>query len=196
MPPKQRFNSQDVIDAAFEIVRREGWEGLSARNIAKKLNSSTRPIYDYLKSMKHIEAEVVNKALAYFVEYIGRDRTGDKWLDQALGYVLFAAEEKHLFRCINDESHIGFQKQFAKRHWANLGEQISEDERFRDLPKETVNRIRTVRWFLIHGLSYLVSNGWFELNASRDFLVSDENAIRLLDLLKKANQGVYEAFRE
>ena len=98
MPPKQRFTPQDIVEAAFQVVRKQGWDGFSARTIAKELNSSTRPIYDYFNSMENIEAEVVKKILAHFVEFLSRERTGDKWLDHALGYVLFAAEEKHLFR--------------------------------------------------------------------------------------------------
>ena len=88
MPPKQRFSRQDVIEAAFQVVRKQGWEGFSARRIANELNASTRPIYDYFDSMEHIEVEVVKKILAYFTEFLGQERTGDTWLDQALGYVL------------------------------------------------------------------------------------------------------------
>ena len=118
MPPKQRFTPQDVIEAAFCVVRKQGWEKFSARTIASELNSSTRPIYEYFDSMENIEAEVVKKALAYFVEFLSRDITGDKWRDQALGYVLFAAREKHLFQCINGEKPTPYQKQFAKKPWA------------------------------------------------------------------------------
>ena len=118
MAPKRQFSRQDIIEASFNVVRKHGWQGLSARAIASELKSSTRPIYDHHESMKNIEAQVVKKALAYFVDFISQERTGDKWLDQALGYVLFASQEKHLFRCINDEKHIHLQKQYAKEHWA------------------------------------------------------------------------------
>ncbi len=196
MPPKQRFSSDDVIEAAFNIVRRGGWEGLSARTIARELNASTRPIYDHLQSMKNIEKGVVQKALACFVDYIAQDRTGDKWLDQALGYVLFAANEKHLFRCINDEEHIHFQKEFARQHWVKLGEQLADDERFRSLPDETKNRIRVVRWFLLHGISYLASSGWMELPESATETVSDFIGLNLTDFLRKANQAIYDGFKQ
>ena len=195
MPPKQRFSSDDVIDAAFAIVRRHGWEGLSARTIAKELNASTRPIYDHLQSMKNIEKGVVKKALAFFVETIGQDRTGDKWLDQALGYVLFAAKEKHLFRCINDEQHIQFQKEFAREHWVQLGEQLDGDERFHDLAEEDINRIRVTRWFLVHGISYLASSGWMALPESAADMVSDVLGMSLTDYLRKANQAIYDGFK-
>jgi AcrR family transcriptional regulator len=195
MPPRQRFTPQDVIEAAFRVVRKQGWESFSARTIAAELNASTRPIYDYFTSMENIEAEVVNKALAYFVEFLSRERTDDVWLDQALGYVLFASQEKHLFKCINDEKHTPLQKQFARRHWIELGEKLSEDARFKDLTDETKQRIRAARWILIHGLASLVSNGWFETPLTSDSIFSDEMGFKLLEFLKKVNHGLYEEFK-
>ena len=195
MPPKQRFSPQDVIEAAFRVVRKQGWDGFSARTIATELKSSTRPIYDYFQSMENIEAEVVKKALAYFVEFINQKRTGDKWLDQALGYVLFASKEKHLFRCINDERHTPFQKQFAKQHWAELGEKLSEDERFQDLPDEIKQKVRVARWFFVHGLAYLIANGWLEAPTSEESKFSDEMG-SLIEILRKINHGLLTEFKK
>lgn len=196
MPPKQRFTRQDVIEAAFQVVRQQGWKGFSARTIANALNSSTRPIYDYFDSMDHIEVEVVKKILTYFIDFLNQERTGDKWLDQALGYVLFASREKHLFRCINDEKHTPIQKQFARQHWIDLGEGLASDERFKDLPDETVHKIRASRWIMIHGLSCLISSGWFETPVSADSTLSEETNTTLVEFLKRVNHGVYEEFKE
>ena len=44
--PKSTVIAQEVIiEAAFELVRKEGFEVLSARNIAKQIGCSTQPIY-------------------------------------------------------------------------------------------------------------------------------------------------------
>jgi len=196
MPPKQRFSPQDVIEAAFQVVRKQGWKGFSARTIASELNSSTRPIYDYFNSMENIEAEVVKKILAYFVDFLSQERTGDKWLDQALGYVLFASKEKHLFRCINDEKHTPFQRQFARQHWIKLGEELASDDRFKDLPIESKHKIRAARWIMVHGLSYLISNGWFKTPIAEDSILSEEMGYTLADFLRKVNRGLYEEFKE
>ena len=195
MPPKQRFSQQDVIEAAFQVVRKQGWEGFSARTIANELNASTRPIYDYFDSMETIEAEVVKKILAYFVDFLGQERTGDIWLDQALGYVLFASKEKHLFRCINDEKHTPIQKQFARQHWMKLGEDLSRDGRFKDLSIASLHKIRAARWIMIHGLSCLISNGWVNTPTTEDSVMSEEMGYTLVEFLKKINRGLYEEFK-
>lgn len=196
MPPRPRFSPEDVIEAAFRVVRKRGWEGFSARTIAGELHSSTRPIYDYFSSMENIEAEVVKKALAFFIEFLNQERTGDKWLDQAIGYVLFAAREKHLFRCINDEKHTPLQKQFARKHWIELGEKLAEDERFKGLPDQTKHKIRGARWLLLHGLASLISNGWFKTPITDESKLSEEFDLTLAEFLDKVNHGIYEEFKQ
>ena len=195
MPPKQRFSPQDVIDAAYHVVRKQGWGGLAARSIATELNSSTRPIYDYFSSMEHIETEVVKKVLSTFVSFISQKRTGDIWLDQALGYVLFASKEKHLFRCINDEKHTPIQKQFTERHWVELGEDLTTDERFKNLSEGTKHKIRAARWVMIHGLACLVNIGWIDKTLTKESILSNANGLKLVDFLKKINHGLYEEFK-
>jgi len=195
MPPKQRFSPEDVIEAAFRVVRKHGWDGFSARAIANELNSSVRPIYEYFQTMENIEAEVVQKILAYFVEFINQDRTGDKWLDQALGYVIFASNEKHLFRSINDEKHTLSQKKFGVQHWDKLGERLSEDERFKDLPDEVVNKIRGTRWIFVHGLAYLISNGWYASPTEEPSEFKEEFGYELSYFLQRVSNGIFEEFK-
>jgi AcrR family transcriptional regulator len=196
MPPKQRFSPDDVINAAYQVVRQQGWEGFSARTIANELKSSTRPIYDYFNSMENIQAEVVKRALADFVAFLSQERTGDKWLDQALGYVLFASKEKHLFRCINDEKNTPFQKQFARQHWVELGDELSSDERFKDISAKAKHRIRAARWLLLHGLSYLISSGWFDTPIDQESVLSEELGFTLAEFLERVNHGLYEEFKK
>ena len=45
MPTKIRISREMILDAAFEIVRQDGIEKLSNREIANKLKCSIRPIY-------------------------------------------------------------------------------------------------------------------------------------------------------
>ena len=65
MPPKIRFCDKNIIDAAFIVLRKNGWDAVSARTIAGELKSSTTPIYTYLKSMKTLEERLVEKTIDF-----------------------------------------------------------------------------------------------------------------------------------
>lgn len=196
MPPKQRFHSEDIINAAFEVVRKEGWRGLSARSIAKELHSSTRPIYSYLDSMKSLEEEVVKKAIALFNTYLTASFTGDKWLDQAIGYVKFAMEEKTLFRCINDDKHASLQRKNTRRMWVSLGEDLKRYEPFKNLSEKEIDRIRQMRWFFVHGLASLINNEWIPIGDIKFNEPLPHNKISLTDMLRLANQMIYEGLKD
>ena len=160
MPPKVKFEKESIVDAAYEIVRKNGWQDLSARSIAEELKSSTRPIYSHLKSMNSLEEEVVKKAMELLEEYIRTPRTGDKWLDQGYGYVLFAKREKYLFKAIFDEKHNHFYKRFSAEIFTKLGEDLSDDPDFKVLSEEHQTNMRKVRWVYVHGLASLLANSF------------------------------------
>ena len=195
MPPKPRFNHDEIVNAAFAIVRREGWEGLSARSIAKELNASTGPIYSYLESMSAIEIEVVKKALEMIYGYIITPRTGDKWIDHGIGYVLFAKEEKHLFRCINDEKHSRMTKDFTRATFDALSQELTDYEPFQGLDEDTRLKIRASRWFFIHGLASLINNEWYEMDEAQNVIMRDEKRVPIEELVRKTTTAILKGHR-
>ena len=52
MPPVQKTGKDEIINAAFDVVRKEGFGNLNARAIAKKLGVSTQPIFSNFKNME------------------------------------------------------------------------------------------------------------------------------------------------
>ena len=183
MPPKVKYPKESVVNAAFQVVRKHGWQGLTARSIASQLNSSTNPIYSHLKSMKNLEEEVIKKAIDLFEEYITRPRIDDKWMDHAFGYLLFAMNEKHLFKAIHDENHIMLYKKHADQLWEATGDELSGYPLFKDLAEDTVFKIRHSRWVYIHGLASLITNS-FRFDAVKN----DED---LIDMIRRASMAIY-----
>jgi AcrR family transcriptional regulator len=86
------------INAAFKIIREKGRDKLSARSLARELGCSTMPVYSYLKSMKTLVNDLEEKATELMVTYQTTSSTGRPFLDMGRGYVLFARNEKNLFR--------------------------------------------------------------------------------------------------
>lgn len=100
MPPKARVSRQMILDTAFQIVRDQGHEQLSARAIAGKLGCSTQPIMYNFKTIEEIREETYRFSDAYHSRYIlpkgGRET--NPLMELGLNYVRFGHEEKNLFR--------------------------------------------------------------------------------------------------
>ena len=84
MPPKFKFTREEIVDAAFNIVRRGGWTALTARSIGNELGASSRPIYSFFNSMSELEEEVVKKAVDLLFQFMSQKRTGDLWIDHGI----------------------------------------------------------------------------------------------------------------
>ena len=73
MPPHIKFTPEIILIQAFEIVRQEGLDALSARRIAKELGCSTQPVYNAYKSMPELQNTVIEKAKEYALTYFSQE---------------------------------------------------------------------------------------------------------------------------
>ena len=70
MPTKIRISKDMILNAAFEIVRQEGTEKLSNRELANKLKCSIRPIYYQFENVEQMKKELYIKIEQYFYKWI------------------------------------------------------------------------------------------------------------------------------
>lgn len=155
MPPKAKISREDIIDAAFGIVRKGGWAKLSVRSIAEKLKSSTMPIYYQFKSMEMIEKEVVKKAVALQAEYSSVPLTDVSALNNGIGYVLFAWEEPHLFAAIYDEKHISTNIQYSTALFDAHVEELTRNPRMAGLSRDELRYFQFLAWVFVQGIASL-----------------------------------------
>ena len=68
--PKQKITREMVIEAAFDIARREGMEKVIVKNIADKLGCSVQPIYSYCSNMEGLKAALTERTGTFMKEYL------------------------------------------------------------------------------------------------------------------------------
>ena len=181
MPRKTQFTAEDVVMAAFELVRAKGLAGLSAPAVADKMGSSTMPIYSHFKNMQALEDEVVKKAWQLSWEYKARTYTGDAWIDQGIGYVLFSKDEPNLFKCILDSHNRELKYEMHVINWQVLAEQLEGYEPFSQLGEEQRERVRYARAMLTHGIASAA-----RVAANRILLEDDELLAKFLTNVSRA----------
>jgi AcrR family transcriptional regulator len=166
MPAKSKFSAEDIINAAFEIARSEGEENCSARAIAHRLKSSTMPIYSCLNSMRELEDAVIKKAVDVLIEYETRTRTGDVFLDMGIGYIMFAKNEKHLFRMLflsEKRSDQGDSKKRFRQYILDaLLKALTDFEPLEGFSEQERMGLIDRMWIFCHGLAMLLNNSVIE----------------------------------
>ena len=66
MPPKAKVTREMILQTVFQITRSQGFEGVNARNIAERLNCSTRPIFTCYQNMEELKGEFLDCAFAFY----------------------------------------------------------------------------------------------------------------------------------
>jgi AcrR family transcriptional regulator len=168
MTQKAQFTREAIIEAAFALTREKGWTEVTARSIAKRLGSSTMPIYSSLKSMEEIEAEVRARAEKLLLDFQGRDFGGDLSMNMAMGYVTFARDEPRLFRFLFTDrpvqvapdpgTAVPLDELMTSGHPVHLADQVPT----------AMNDPRILKsWIFTHGLAAMVSAGVLHLPDTR-----------------------------
>lgn len=95
MPKKPVTTKESMIEGAFLLVREQGHEALTVRNLANYLGCSTQPIMYQFPDTDALKDLTYQKADAFHSAYI---LEGKDLLEMGLRYIRFAEEETHLFK--------------------------------------------------------------------------------------------------
>ena len=177
MPAKREHNAEDIINAALQVVREQGFEKLSTRTIAEKLHSSTMPIYYSGITMPDIEKEIVTKAWAVLEEYRSKVRTGDRVRDRIIGFVMFSKEERNLFKCFRNEKLTAVNIVNAEKLFRKDMELIKDHDILGKLPPEQAMDVLIQGWIFANGIALLVNS---PIKNAITILDSEESIIKFV----------------
>ena len=101
MPPKAKYTRNEIVDAAYELVREQGAEALTAREVAKRLGTSPSPIFALFRDMEELKSAVKERAAVCFGSYMAdAERYHPAYKRRGMQWVKFAQEEPMLFRLL------------------------------------------------------------------------------------------------
>ena len=157
------YTREDIIEAAVELIREQGWHQVTTRKIANQMGASTMPIYSHLKSLDDLEQDLRVKVRSMLKEFQLRSYTEQPLLNLAFGYVAFARDEKQLFRFLYVDSPelietgnlTGMKDSFFERFGKDspVGAALSAMEEAGQEP------LIQNTWIFTHGLAMLVNSG-------------------------------------
>ena len=103
MPAVRKVSKEQIIDAAVDVLRDDGFSAINARSVAKKLGCSTQPIYFSFRNMEELKAALTERAIQMHTQRVRdsmriHEGSDSRYSSYGMGFVKFAAEEKQLFR--------------------------------------------------------------------------------------------------
>jgi AcrR family transcriptional regulator len=101
MPPKTKYTKELIIENAFELVRSEGIDALTARRLGDKLGCSPQPIFSCFENMEEVKREIKSKATELYVNFLDEEMKKEMPFKRAgMAYIRFAKEEPKLFHLL------------------------------------------------------------------------------------------------
>lgn len=184
MPPKIRFGREDIVEAALELTREQGAEGVNARAVAARLGCSTQPLFRVFESMEQLREAVARRAMDIYARHIaeGAAREPQSYKGTGLAYIDFARREPQLFKLL-------FMQDRASKPAAEI-----EDPSFELVISALMERVSLSReqamefhlnmWVFVHGLAVMTATKYMSF--------TDEELSRMLGAEFMAMKGLYE----
>lgn len=165
-----------ILKTAFDIAREKGLDGISNRELAKKLNCSIRPIYYQFQNVDELYNELYIKIEKYFYKFLMDNMNDDmpKYKQVGINYIKFAKKEKELFKILfMSEIDLGLND-FITKDIEDFNELSKLIKISTNLNDEDIENFHIKMWIFSHGLATLV--------ASSTINISDEQLKQLLSL--------------
>jgi len=192
MPPKVLFSRQDIIDSSLKIIKEKGFKQLSAREVARELTSSTRPVYEHFQSMDELKKAVLQKTVDLLYDYVTRQYTRNAFLNTGVGYVLYARDHREFFKMIflEDNDASGIIEEMLKK----LDKEIVKVPELKKLsPGERKDLLRN-GWIYTHGFAVMVFSGYIKNNQDKYIIrtLAEAGPIFIEDELRKHRQNHFK----
>lgn len=158
MPPKPKFNKEEILNAAFDIARTHGLDAVKAREVGEALGCSSRPIFTFFPGMEELQKCVVQKTWLFFGEYLAAaDNYVPAFKMRGMLLVKFAQEEPHLFRILfmNKNEETEFAEMMQKRLRSFTGD-FAAIEKNCHLSYEEALKIFNALWVQAYGICCMI----------------------------------------
>ena len=169
MPAKKVISREKILEEALNIVRERGFEALNMRDLAKRCNCSTQPIYLSFSGVSELKEELLKIISGMFDSRVEREIKEGKYPEYkaiGMGYIFFAREEKELFKLLLMRSRTD-ENEWEKTSFDKSTGIIMKNY---GLYKDESHKLHAEMWIFVHGIATMLATGYFDWD---DGMISD-----------------------
>jgi len=167
MPPKARITRERIVDAAVEVARRHGAEGVNARTVSRQLGCSTQPVMYHFATMEELKRAAYARADRLHTEYLMRPSPPeDPLLAIGLNYLRFAVEEPPLFRFLFQSGYAAEKSLPEMLGSPELEPVLTAMQEGLGMDAERTRDVFLTLALFVHGYASLLANNALEYDES------------------------------
>lgn len=168
-PRQRRYHKtkETILQAAREIIAEKGPDGLSLRELARRIDYSPSGLYEYFSSKEEIVTAVCVEGLGLLSSYLNRAPASltpaERLLEMGLAYLDFAREHPEHFRLIfaslsHEQTHLAEEAMNGDSPYHLLLEAVQAviaTGEFSVSEEFNLEDMAFSLWALVHGLAVL-----------------------------------------
>lgn len=162
MPPRVKVTKEDIVNAAIELVRREGDASINARSVASALGCSTQPVFSNFSNMEELKEAIISTAYSLYLDFIKAETESGKYPRYkafGMAYVRFAKEEKELFKLLFMRDRTGEDISPAP----DFEESVKIIMTANNISREKAELIHLEMWSCVHGIGTMLATSFLPL---------------------------------
>jgi len=158
MPPKAKYSKEEMIEKAIQIIIEQGIENLTARELAKALDTSVKPIFTAFENMEDLKQSTFDYAFTiYHKQFEKFQNEPDFFRSLGFAYIDFAINEPKLFQLLFmkfQEEKLEFSD-FMKKLDDCYEDTISVISKQMNINNVQAEKLYTHMWIYCHGIATL-----------------------------------------
>lgn len=191
MPPKAKFEKEEIVKAALGILQKRGPKALTARELGTQLNSSARPIFTVFENMEEVRREAEQAAKEIYRGYVSRGLSQPlAFRGVGMAYIEFAIKEPKLFQLLfmgeqqekGDVDRILF---LVEDSYEDILRSVQEPYQ---LSEKDAKRLYCHMWIYTHGIAVMCATGVCNFTKAKIGELLTDVFISLLEKIKRGEK--------
>lgn len=165
MPAKKMVTKDMILDAALELLKKQGYDAVNIKQLASALGCSTQPVYLSFSGMEELRRELVPLAVTEFETYMKAGSEDGTVCLYGMRYMSFAEEEPRLFRFLFMRPNA-----FGEIRQALLAMIEGSIEKLMDtyhIGHEEADFLHDQLWMHAHGIASMIATDFCDWNMEK-----------------------------
>ncbi|MCR5102818.1 MAG: TetR/AcrR family transcriptional regulator [Butyrivibrio sp.] len=165
MSRKATITQKEIVNAAFKITKKEGFDQITSRKLAAAAGCSTQPIFRIYDGMDDLKKDVYDKTAAYYLDYYNNyNKTHDTpFVDLGLAYIGFAQKYPYLFRLLFISDAADYTKSMYDLVNGSDENVVKEIKKAAERGAVNAEQLFMKMWIFIHGAGCMAVTGDYDL---------------------------------
>lgn len=166
MSRKATITQEEIINAAFKITVKEGFDQITSRKLAGAAGCSTQPIFRIYDNMEDLKKDVAIKAIKFFEDFYrnSEKKYDTPFVDLGMSYIGFAQKHTNLFKLLfvsGDNKDGKSMYDIVNGSDENIVREVS---RARAAGIQNAEQLFMQMWIFIHGAGCMAVTGDYDLD--------------------------------